>query len=411
MDHTFAGEIIEWRGPAPYYFVTVPPETGAALRAAAAESGSSWGAVPVRASLDGAEWTTSLWSRDGAYLLPLKDAVRKPAGLGAGDTVDLHVSFEPRKQRQPRPQQPRKPAVRAVGSREPVLSEQLTIVPANQAKWVDLQAIFGETGDPARCWCQRFRMLPKESWASEGPDELAARLRDQTACTNPNTTTTTGLIAYLNEPGGLTSGGADLAGAGSRGADPAGVGVAGADLAGVAVGAVSSGGRGSGGTGSRGVGLAGVDVGVGSRGDDSGGAGSGGAGLGGLGSGGAGLGGGDLGLGVAVGWCAVGPRAGYARLVRDFRVPWVGRDEDKADGSVWAVTCFVTRLGYRRRGISRLLAAAAVGFARDRGARAIEGYPDLVDGGFVGSFAAFADAGFAEVSRPGNRRAVMRIDF
>ena len=98
-------------------------------------------------------------------------------------------------------------------------------------------------------------------------------------------------------------------------------------------------------------------------------------------------------------------------MLRDYRVPWLGRDEDKTDASVWAVTCFVTRVGYRRRGISRVLAQAAVEFAKERGAGAIEGYPDLVDGGSVGSLATFADAGFAEVSRPGNRRVVMRIDF
>lgn len=56
-------------------------------------------------------------------------------------------------------------------------------------------------------------------------------------------------------------------------------------------------------------------------------------------------------------------------------------------------------------------ARVAVGFARERGARAVEGYPDFVDGGSVGTLAMFADAGFAEVSQPGKRRAVMRIDF
>jgi GNAT superfamily N-acetyltransferase len=78
---------------------------------------------------------------------------------------------------------------------------------------------------------------------------------------------------------------------------------------------------------------------------------------------------------------------------------------------VWAVTCFVTRAGYRRRGISHALARAAADFARERGARAVEGYPDLVDGGYVGTLATFVDAGFVDVSRPGRRRAVLRIDF
>ena len=83
--------------------------------------------------------------------------------------------------------------------------------------------------------------------------------------------------------------------------------------------------------------------------------------------------------GEPVGWCAVEPRAAYPRLRSKCRVPWEGRSEDKSDASVWAVTCFVTRAGFRRRGVSRALARAA--------------------------------AGFAEVSRPSRGRVVMRIDF
>ena len=61
--------------------------------------------------------------------------------------------------------------------------------------------------------------------------------------------------------------------------------------------------------------------------------------------------------------------------MRTYRIPWEGRAEDKTDDSVWAVTCFVTRAGFRKRGVSRALARAAVDFARERGARAVEGYP------------------------------------
>jgi GNAT superfamily N-acetyltransferase len=79
--------------------------------------------------------------------------------------------------------------------------------------------------------------------------------------------------------------------------------------------------------------------------------------------------------GKPVGWCAVEPRTAYEGLLRHFRVPWEGRAEDRTDDSVWAVTCLLTRAGFRRRGISRALARAAVDFARERGARALEGYP------------------------------------
>ena len=120
-----------------------------------------------------------------------------------------------------------------------------------------------------------------------------------------------------------------------------------------------------------------------------------------------------------VGWCAVEPRTAYAGLLRVYRVPWMGRDEDKTDDSVWAVTCVFTRVGFRRQGISHALARAAVDFARQRGARALEGYPMLTQPGqeitwdemHVGSQSMFAAAGFTEVNRPGKRRAVMRIDF
>jgi GNAT superfamily N-acetyltransferase len=78
---------------------------------------------------------------------------------------------------------------------------------------------------------------------------------------------------------------------------------------------------------------------------------------------------------------------------------------------VWAVTCFVTRAGYRRRGISRAMARAAVDFARQRGARALEGYPHTREFGHVGTPGVFAAAGFVEVNKPSLRRIVMRIDF
>ena len=120
--------------------------------------------------------------------------------------------------------------------------------------------------------------------------------------------------------------------------------------------------------------------------------------------------------GEPVGWCAVEPRSAYTGLARVFKIPWEGRDEDKADSSVWAVTCLVTRKGFRKRGISRALARVAADFARERGARAIEGYPIvtkdvLTEELHVGTISVFADAGFAKVSQPSKRRVVMRIDF
>jgi GNAT superfamily N-acetyltransferase len=120
--------------------------------------------------------------------------------------------------------------------------------------------------------------------------------------------------------------------------------------------------------------------------------------------------------GEPVGWCAVEPRTAYEGLVRNNRVPWAGRDEDKSDDRVWAVTCLFTRAGFRKRGVSRALARAAVEFARERGAHAIEAYPMttkkvILEELHVGTEGVFADAGFTEVSRPTLRRVVMRIDL
>lgn len=120
--------------------------------------------------------------------------------------------------------------------------------------------------------------------------------------------------------------------------------------------------------------------------------------------------------GEPVGWCAVEPRSRYDGLRRVFRVPWQDRAEDRSDASVWSLTCVFTRAGFRRRGVSHALVAAAVPFARERGARALEGYPivtkDVIEEELhVGTVAAFVASGFVEVSRPTLRRVVVRIEF
>ncbi|MBM7789202.1 GNAT family N-acetyltransferase [Tenggerimyces flavus] len=319
MELEFRGEVWEWRGPAPYYFVTVPDDACRALGAVAKDVSYGWGMIPVRAILSGSggskEWSTSLWPKDGGYVVPLKDLARKAIGVGAGDTVTLQLTTTKRDKPKRSPQPPPRPRPQVPRNRDrtPVTYEQLTIVPANQASWQDLEAIFESSGASSRCWCQRFKMTRGESWGSEGPDELSSRLKDQTNCGRPKAKSTTGLIAYLD--------------------------------------------------------------------------------------------------GEPVGWCAVDPRSDNPRLASHVPVPWVGRNEDKTDPTVWAVTCFVVRAGYRRRGISTALARGAVDFARRRGARAVEGYPNLAEHGFQGSASAFEAAGFDEVSRPSKQRVVMRVDL
>ena len=118
---------------------------------------------------------------------------------------------------------------------------------------------------------------------------------------------------------------------------------------------------------------------------------------------------------VPVGWCAVEPRCEYRGLVRNQKVPWEGRDEDRTDAGVWAITCLVVRAGHRRQGVSEALVPAAVDLARDGGARAIEAYPmtttkALADELHPGLLSVYLRAGFTEVTRPTARRAVVRLE-
>jgi GNAT superfamily N-acetyltransferase len=201
----------------------------------------------------------------------------------------------------------------------PITERQVRVVPANEASWDELAAIFGATDYPGRCQCQRFKVAGW-IWRDSTQAERAAMLMAQTACGDANAAATSGLVTYLGD-------------------EPAG-------------------------------------------------------------------------------WVAVEPRTAYRKL-RTSRIPWTGRDEDKGDDGIWAVTCFVVRKGYRGRGLTYPLARATIDFARQRGARALEAYPMITQPGkeitwgelHVGARQVLEDAGFEEVSRPTVRRVVMRIDF
>ncbi|MBF9070008.1 DUF1905 domain-containing protein [Streptacidiphilus fuscans] len=95
MQLHFSGSVFEWRGPAPYYFVALPDEQSADVREVAAQASYGWGVIPVDARIGGTAFSTSLFPKDGGYLLPLKNAVRKPERLAEGDevTVALTVRF------------------------------------------------------------------------------------------------------------------------------------------------------------------------------------------------------------------------------------------------------------------------------------------------------------------------------
>ncbi|QAY74265.1 GNAT family N-acetyltransferase [Agromyces protaetiae] len=119
-----------------------------------------------------------------------------------------------------------------------------------------------------------------------------------------------------------------------------------------------------------------------------------------------------------VGWCAVEPRPGLPRL-RGSRIVTTGtRHPDLDDAAIWAVTCFVVPRAHRRKGVGSALARAAVEYAREGGARALEAYAvDATTGTkraadlFHGAISMFEAAGFTEVARTSPTRAVMQIEF
>lgn len=96
MDMEFTGEVWHWRGPSPFYFVTVPDEECRDLRDLSGEVSYGWGMVPVRARVGATEWTTSLFPKDGTYVVPIKTAVRRAEGVEVGDLVTLGLTVAPR---------------------------------------------------------------------------------------------------------------------------------------------------------------------------------------------------------------------------------------------------------------------------------------------------------------------------
>jgi hypothetical protein len=93
MEWEFSGELIDWRGPAPYHFIELPEEVAGTIGDVATLVTYGWGVIPVSARIGDSDFTTSLFPKDGGYLLPIKDAVRKAQGLVVGDAalVELRI--------------------------------------------------------------------------------------------------------------------------------------------------------------------------------------------------------------------------------------------------------------------------------------------------------------------------------
>lgn len=87
----FSGPVWQWRGPAPYHFVTVPAAQSEALRSVADLVSYGWGMIPATVRIGNTEWTTALWPKDGGYVVPLKDRVRAAEGIELGDSVTVRL--------------------------------------------------------------------------------------------------------------------------------------------------------------------------------------------------------------------------------------------------------------------------------------------------------------------------------
>ncbi|MCZ2824216.1 MULTISPECIES: DUF1905 domain-containing protein [unclassified Modestobacter] len=99
MDATFSAELFEWRGPAPFHWLSLPADVCDRVRAEATVASYGWGAVPVRVQIGTTEWETSLLPRAGGYVLPVKQHVRGAERFDDGDTVTVALTVAPRRGR------------------------------------------------------------------------------------------------------------------------------------------------------------------------------------------------------------------------------------------------------------------------------------------------------------------------
>ena len=94
MDLEFTDAVFEWRGPAPYHFVTVPEDESAELQATSGLVTYGWGMIPVAVTIGATTWTTSLWPKDGRYVVPLKDKVRHAEGIDLDEVVTVRLRID-----------------------------------------------------------------------------------------------------------------------------------------------------------------------------------------------------------------------------------------------------------------------------------------------------------------------------
>ncbi len=92
MNLEFSGELWFWKGPAPWHFITVPEDECGELEATSPMVTYGWGMIPVKAQIGETEWTTSLFPKDGQYIVPVKTWVRNAEELELGDVVTVRLA-------------------------------------------------------------------------------------------------------------------------------------------------------------------------------------------------------------------------------------------------------------------------------------------------------------------------------
>lgn len=99
----FSATVIEWRGPAPFYYAPLPADLATAIDGLKALVSYGWGVIPVEATVGKVTFNTSLFPKNGTYLLPLKNAVRQPMRITVGDLIAVDMTVQsPSLGREPR---------------------------------------------------------------------------------------------------------------------------------------------------------------------------------------------------------------------------------------------------------------------------------------------------------------------
>ena len=94
MELVFEAPVFHWRGPSPYHFVALPPDEAELVAEMAQALTYGWGMIPVAATIGETRWTTSMYAKDGGYVLPLRDAIRRAEGIDLGDVVEVRLALD-----------------------------------------------------------------------------------------------------------------------------------------------------------------------------------------------------------------------------------------------------------------------------------------------------------------------------